>query len=1009
MLLSVRCSCGQKLKVKEEYAGKRIKCPVCQLVLTVPAAPVVVETPPDTPKEDDSGEIRLQRPPEPPRLPPQIGKKKKRPVEDEEPPEKPKQSRRSSKSSQEGRYSPAAISAFAAAGITSFLVLFFVTRSLFGPPAQATAAPKDDRVGAAPVAANPGPPKVAETSAPTPAPSAAKELSLQTRTLPFKAAGFAFDPPSGTMAAVDVTRRQIAVLKPAYLEGDDNAKVGPISLDEKLHRATIALKPWQGKMLVLVGTDKILQAYDAATLQPVEIAALKNLPTLEFPIHSLIVSRFDDDRWVRLMSSGHPELTIDLSGSAVRSFDSRRYDPNFLASVSDSRTSSPIAVADPYGEILKTNSDFLANTGLMEARKIELPHDALCIMEHQPFVVTLADGKLKFTRRDGGPSVAEAPLPSDLAQRLPNTKNHDPSQRPRVFEDAPRRALLVAYEDQVSVLPTKDISFPTTPSMLLKFPGRMLFNPGRKSEVPIEAVDPGVKITASELPTGAKFENGMLSWTPTLNQLGVHSIRLRLDSGVETRNRPLAVTVDIPAVDVPFPVRHVDMAEDNRHVAAASDRDPTGTTQLALVDCETRKIVASTKLVLPPRRVILTADRVVVAHEVSTGRGESSVSGFTIYNRADLSEERVVHLNEPAQQMLVFSDKAILLRNGLRHGVLVLPDLHELRRLPGPVLVDNISNLQPFETAVQATIDGWIIDRVPYHRDLSRPMYLVGLPGVPQLPGVVALGGGGYDLNGQWRQAYSNASQFFTKDGSPNYFGAAAYSFAFTPAMKYVGMHRDSELLLIPGDLFGILTSGPENPLRIRPKAPDQFVAKGSDARLVFDIEGGTPPYTLTTGIQYGSTKREARNLITVADETRTVTVDIAALEKLMLHPERSRPSDLEQLIESDLRRSAAPEKYIDTAIQRANSWLELVGDRRIKEFPVVVPVSLGVADSQKKNAGISQPLLLTFPVDAVRKIVDARLKDPEFMKIREAIRKDSVDHQMERDDQTPPPSMLKK
>lgn len=36
MTIPLPCSCGKTLKVKEELAGKRIKCPACNQVLTVP-------------------------------------------------------------------------------------------------------------------------------------------------------------------------------------------------------------------------------------------------------------------------------------------------------------------------------------------------------------------------------------------------------------------------------------------------------------------------------------------------------------------------------------------------------------------------------------------------------------------------------------------------------------------------------------------------------------------------------------------------------------------------------------------------------------------------------------------------------------------------------------------------------------------------------------------------------------------------------------------------------------
>jgi hypothetical protein len=36
MAISVECECGKTIKVKDELAGKKIKCPECQAVLTVP-------------------------------------------------------------------------------------------------------------------------------------------------------------------------------------------------------------------------------------------------------------------------------------------------------------------------------------------------------------------------------------------------------------------------------------------------------------------------------------------------------------------------------------------------------------------------------------------------------------------------------------------------------------------------------------------------------------------------------------------------------------------------------------------------------------------------------------------------------------------------------------------------------------------------------------------------------------------------------------------------------------
>ena len=36
MPITLRCSCGKTLQVKDEYAGKRVRCPACSDALTVP-------------------------------------------------------------------------------------------------------------------------------------------------------------------------------------------------------------------------------------------------------------------------------------------------------------------------------------------------------------------------------------------------------------------------------------------------------------------------------------------------------------------------------------------------------------------------------------------------------------------------------------------------------------------------------------------------------------------------------------------------------------------------------------------------------------------------------------------------------------------------------------------------------------------------------------------------------------------------------------------------------------
>jgi len=46
MAIAFNCACGKHLKARDEFAGRKIKCPSCQTILVIPAAtPAVVSVP----------------------------------------------------------------------------------------------------------------------------------------------------------------------------------------------------------------------------------------------------------------------------------------------------------------------------------------------------------------------------------------------------------------------------------------------------------------------------------------------------------------------------------------------------------------------------------------------------------------------------------------------------------------------------------------------------------------------------------------------------------------------------------------------------------------------------------------------------------------------------------------------------------------------------------------------------------------------------------------------------
>ena len=56
MAIKVTCTCGKKLTVKDEFAGRQVKCPACQTMLKLPKAKVQEESLDDEYGLDESAE-----------------------------------------------------------------------------------------------------------------------------------------------------------------------------------------------------------------------------------------------------------------------------------------------------------------------------------------------------------------------------------------------------------------------------------------------------------------------------------------------------------------------------------------------------------------------------------------------------------------------------------------------------------------------------------------------------------------------------------------------------------------------------------------------------------------------------------------------------------------------------------------------------------------------------------------------------------------------------------------
>jgi hypothetical protein len=82
MPVTFSCACGKTLRIADEHAGKRVKCPACQAISTVPAPLPPPPPPPPPPPVEPEPEFEIvEEKPRPVRARPVV---KPRPADDDE-------------------------------------------------------------------------------------------------------------------------------------------------------------------------------------------------------------------------------------------------------------------------------------------------------------------------------------------------------------------------------------------------------------------------------------------------------------------------------------------------------------------------------------------------------------------------------------------------------------------------------------------------------------------------------------------------------------------------------------------------------------------------------------------------------------------------------------------------------------------------------------------------------------------------------------------------------------
>ena len=88
MPIALQCLCGKAFRVKDEFAGKKIRCTACKQVVVVPAP-----QPEPMSEDEDASNFLLEEGP-PPAPTPSTNRRREDPDDDDEPPTPPRKRRR---------------------------------------------------------------------------------------------------------------------------------------------------------------------------------------------------------------------------------------------------------------------------------------------------------------------------------------------------------------------------------------------------------------------------------------------------------------------------------------------------------------------------------------------------------------------------------------------------------------------------------------------------------------------------------------------------------------------------------------------------------------------------------------------------------------------------------------------------------------------------------------------------------------------------------------------------
>ena len=577
-------------------------------------------------------------------------------------------------------------------------------------------------------------PGIASAAAP------AKELELQG---PFKLKepgdDFALNTETGGLAAINRSQGTAMLYLPEYFQGDESKAVGPVRIggepssvvfkkhgsfagfavgcasDPHIHLLDAATFKAIGKINVEGGTSLLGTAEDDPYVYYARPSSNKRpspdkLPTGNDPeelrklMREVMLASMDtvgranvktmadegvvwEEATVFAVSADGKHLYVRRNGSPkeILCVAVGPKSPAGIATqiVHRANLSARAVTADPGGQYV-----FLADEGRVYSPNLQrvvgtfqrVRPTEVAVFKTRPIVAGLRDGSLILYSYNSLEPKATLPLPGELLRSpgvSPTSRKVAVSPRKHLLADDRNGRLIFAHDDWVMILPLGDPDGEVLLQAKVRSPKQVVVD--KSNEIALDLSDPRVKVELPVAVPGMSVVDGRLRWTPTDNQLGEHTIPLRLSADGKVSETAIDLEAVRPHASVPFLADDCCIGPEARLAAVWSGgtaqsspdyRPGDSRPHLALVDLEENRLLAEP--VLPGRLGAIEIDRRYVY--TAAGRATS----VEARSRKDLSVTTAAYLpnEEPIYAVHSVADKylAVVTRYGETHRF-SLPDL----------------------------------------------------------------------------------------------------------------------------------------------------------------------------------------------------------------------------------------------------------------------------------------------------------------------------------------------